>query len=134
MRVLHRAESINSEIRSSHDPAVAHLLALHVRFAIDSDDPDMALLTVLMIEQGDTLQTIDREMDGHFLENYYSDQRYGDPGFKPCFETLEEYPTFYEMLFVQSDEGHCVDVLIPKDSGIDHELLALCARHAGPPT
>jgi len=129
MRVLHRAEPIKAEVHSSKDPAVAHLLALHVQFAIDSGDPDVALLTVLMVEQGDTLQTIDKQMNGHFLENDFADQRYGDLA---CFETLEEYPTFYEMLFVQSDEGQCVDVLIPKRPGIDLDLLALCAQHASP--
>ncbi len=134
MNVLHGAESINAEIMSSKDPALACLLAQHVRFANDSGDPDMALLTVLMVEQGDTLQTIDSEMNGSFLANAFADQRYGEPEFKPCFETLEEYPTFYEMLFVQSDEGHGLVVLIPKGPGIDPEILALCAQHAEPAT
>ena len=134
MRVLRYAESLNNEIKSTTDPHIAHLLTRHVQFAIASEDLELGLLTVLVVEQGDTLQTVDDAMDGHFLEDAYFDRRYGDPDFKPCFETLEEYPTFYEMLFVQSDEGHCVTVLIPKSPGIDPELLALCSQHATPAT
>lgn len=130
MRVLHRADSINAEIESSSDPEVARLLAQHVQFAIESDDLDIALLTVLMVEPGDTLQTIDSAMNGQFLANDFAGQRYGDPEFKPAFETFEEYPTFYEMLFVQSDEGQCLVVLVPKGPGIDPEILTLCAQHA----
>jgi hypothetical protein len=38
----------------------------------------------------------------------------------------------YEMLFIQSDEGHALVILIPKTAGIDPELLAMCAQYATP--
>ena len=69
-------------------------------------------------------------MDGCFLTNHWSGRRLGDPGFSPCFETLEEYPTLFEMLFIQSDEGHALVLLIPKRSDIDQDLRSLCAKHA----
>jgi len=71
-------------------------------------------------------------MNGCFLTNHYSRRPLGDPAFEPCFETLEEYPTVFEMLFIQSDEGHALVILIPRTSGIDPELLALCADYATP--
>jgi hypothetical protein len=71
-------------------------------------------------------------MDGCFLTNHWSRRRLGDPGFAPCFETLEEHATVFEMVFIQSDEGHALVLLIPKTSAIDPELLALCAQHATP--
>ena len=71
-------------------------------------------------------------MNGCFLTNHYSRRQLGDPGFAPCFETLEEYPTVFKMLFIQSDEGHALVILIPRTSGIDPELLALCADYATP--
>ena len=134
MRVLRYAESLNAEIQSNPDPHIATLLARHVQFAIDSEDLELGLLTVLMVEQGDTLQTVDEAMDGNFLEDAYFDKRYGDLDFKPCFETLDDYPTFYEMLFIQGDEGYALAVVIPKSLGVDPELLALCAQHATPAT
>ena len=36
------------------------------------------------------------------------------------------------MLFIQSDEGQALVILIPKRYDIDRELLEMCAQHAIP--
>ena len=133
MRVLRDTPSINTEIKENHDPAIAALLTRHLEFGAEFNPHDSAdLLTVFMIEPGDKLQTIDTAMDGCFLTNHWSRRRLGDPGFAPCFETLEEHASVYEMLFIQSDEGHALVLLIPKRSEIDQELRNLCTKHATP--
>jgi hypothetical protein len=133
MRFLRDTPSINTEIKENPDPAIATLLTRHLQFGAEFNPDDAAdLLTVFIIEPRDSLQTIDAAMDGCFLTNHYSGRRLGDPGFVPCFETLEEYATVYEMLFIQSDEGHALVLLIPKTPAIDPELLALCADYATP--
>ena len=134
MRLLRDPLSITAEIESSPDPLVSKLLAARVEFNRQYEDEyePGELLNVIVIEAGDTLQVLDAEMGGHFLSNAYSAKRFGDAGFKPCWETLEEYSTFYEMLFIQSDEGHGLAVIVPKEEGIDPELLVLCERHATP--
>jgi len=133
MRFLRDTPSINTEIKENPDAAIATLLTRHLQFGAEFNPDDAAdLLTVFIIEPRDSLQTIDAAMDGCFLTNHYSGRRLGDPGFVPCFETLEEYATVYEMLFIQSDEGHALVLLIPKTPAIDPELLALCADYATP--
>ena len=134
MRVLRDNSSITAEIASNPDSHIADQLSLHLQFAIESEDFDLELLTVLMVEPGDALPTVDAAMNGQLLADHYFGKRFGDPDFKPCFETLEEYPTFYEMLFVQSDEGRCLTALIPKSPGVDPELLAICAAFSAQPT
>ena len=133
MRILRDTQLINHEIKENPDSAIAHLLTRHLQFGAEFNPGDPAdLLTVFVIEPGDNLETVDSAMDGCFLTNHWSGRRLGDPGFSPCFETLEEYPTLFEMLFIQSDEGHALVVLIQKTPDIDPELLALCARYATP--
>ena len=133
MRNLRDTASINHEIKENADPAIASLLIRHLQFGSEFHPDDPAdLLTVFVIEPGDSLRTIDTAMDGCFLINHWSRRQLGDPAFVPCFETLEEHPTVYEMLFIQSDEGHALVLLIPKTSATDPELLALCAQHATP--
>jgi hypothetical protein len=133
MRYLRDTSSINSEIKENPDPVITALLTRHLQFGVEFNPDDPAdLLTVFVIEPGDTLQTIDAAMDGCFLTNHWSQRQLGDPAFVPCFETLEEYPTVFEMLFIQSDEGHALVLLIPKTPAIDPELLALCADYATP--
>ena len=135
MRVLSDVMSINTEIKENTDCTIAALLTRHLQFGAEFNADDPAdLLTVFVIEPGDTLTTIDAAMNGCFLVNHYSGRRLGDPGFVPCFETLEEYATVYEMLFIQSDEGHALVILVPKTSDIDPDLLAMCAQYATPVT
>ena len=133
MRVLSGTPSITNEIKENPDPAIAALLTRHLEFGAEFNPEDPAdLLTVFVIEPGDRLTTIDDAMNGCFLINHYSRRRVGDPAFVPCFETLEEHATVYEMLFIQSDEGHALLILIPKASDIDAALLELCAQYATP--
>jgi hypothetical protein len=133
MRVLSGTPSITNEIKENPDPASAALLTRYLQYGAEFNPGDPAdLLTVFVIEPGDTLQTVDAAMDGCFLTNHYSRRRLGDPGYRPCFETLEEHATVYEMLFIQSDEGHALLILIPKASDIDAALLAMCAQYATP--
>ena len=133
MRVLRDTESINTEIKENTDQDISNLLTRHLAFAAEYHDPDVGnLLTVFVVEPGDTLDTIDHAMDGCFLTNHYSRRQLGDPDFVPCFESLEEHATFYEVLFIQSDEGHALVILVPKAPGIDRDRLSLCAEYATP--
>jgi hypothetical protein len=101
MRVLCDTPSITNEIKENRDPAIAQLLTRHLEFGAEFNANDPAdLLTVFVIEPEDTLNTIDAAMNGCFLVNHYSRRRFGDPNFVPCFETLEEHATVYEMLFI----------------------------------
>ena len=133
MRILRDTSAINNEIEENPDQAISRLLTRHLQFGTEYDHEDAdELLTVFVIEPGDTPRTIDAAMAGGFLVNHYSGRRFGEDGFAPCFETLEEHPTFFHMLFILSDGDDALVVLIPKASGVDPELLAMCAKHATP--
>ena len=128
MRVLRGTEVINRAIPTCPDRSMAEVLVSHLRFLSTEGD---VLLIVVIVEPCDTLGALDGQLEHKLLIDPWGDQSYGDPGFKPCFETLEEYPSFYEMVFIEGDEVG-IGVLVPKAPGVDAELLALCAQHATP--
>ena len=66
------------------------------------------------------------------LRNLCGDARYGESGFSPVFEVLEEHAGFYELVFVPGDGDFGIVIFIPKQQGIDPELLAMCAEYAVP--
>lgn len=70
----------------------------------------------------------------HFdvLTTRYSGSRFDQPGYSSPFETLEEYPTLFELVLVLSDYGDGVVILVPKQRGIDGDLLAMCCMHGVP--
>lgn len=129
MHVLRDAGAIEAAGRATPDPHLARLFARAVAFLREYDDQ---WLNVILVEPRDTLQGIDLEMGQAFLMNHASGTQLGDPDFKPSFETLEEHPTFYDMVFIVGDEGFAVEVLIPKLADVDPWLLDFCAKHATP--
>jgi hypothetical protein len=131
VQILRDEMAVQAAIEAWPDPAMRQLLAERLSFYAQYDDLELGeLFKLILIEPGDTLDDLDREFNGAFLINHYSGRRYGDPGFKPAFEVLEEYPGFYAMLFCESDAGFGIEVIVPKSTDIDPRLLSLCAQHA----
>ena len=91
-------------------------------------DPDVHG-EMLVVEPGDTLQSLEGESGVPIASNPFDDVRYPDPDFVPVCEYLEEHPHCYEVLFLFSDDGAGVNFFVPKQ-GADAEILAFCARFA----
>ena len=85
-----------------------------------------------LVEAGDSTAEIEAETGCQVMHDLFNDSRYGDSEFQPSFEWLVEHPSFYEAVFIFSDDGFGVDLLIPKALGIDVDLLAMCAKYAVP--
>ena len=69
------------------------------------------------------------------LSNRATGIKFGEPGFAPSFEFGEEIGNYcYDAVWVLSDSGFGVEVLIPKVDSIPAELLAMCQRYATPGT
>jgi hypothetical protein len=127
MRYLRTIAAIKDYITKTPDRSIANLLASHLEYvAGDEGEP----LTVIVIEPGDSLVTLDAHFDGGLLINHYSGRRFGEVDFVPPFETAEEQDSFYEMFFISGDEG--TSVIVPRGDDINQDLLALCAAFATP--
>ena len=86
----------------------------------------------VIVQVGDTVAQIESECGFPILTNMVDGSRFGDAGFTPCFEVLEEHARCYEMVFILNDDGYGIDIFIPKVIGIDPELLAMCTQYAVP--
>jgi hypothetical protein len=89
---------------------------------------------MIVVELGDSIEALEQEVGWSILQELFNGSRYGEPDFTPSFEALEEHASCYEMVFIFNDEGFGVDIFIPKQSGIDTDLLAMCAEYAVPAT
>jgi hypothetical protein len=70
---------------------------------------------LIVVQPGDSVQSLEQESSCPILHNLVGDAHFGDPGFTPCFEMLEEHRGCYEMVFVYS--GPCF-----QDSGLSCAL------------
>jgi hypothetical protein len=85
--------------------------------------------SMIIIEAGDAISDIEKEIGFPILTNLFDDVRYPDTDFVPCFEALEDHGNFYEMVLILSDGGDAVEIFIPK-VGVDNDLLAMCSQFA----
>ena len=130
MQILRDEEDFACALDSWPDQVLVQLLQIRLAFYAEYEEPLGDLFKMILVEPGDTLADLDGEFNGAFLINHYSSRRYGDLGFKPAFQVLEEYPGFYAILFCEGDGGFGIEVIVPKSSDIDARLLGLCAQFA----
>ena len=84
----------------------------------------------LVVEIGDTIEAIQAQLGFDLLRNRFTGIRFNATGFTPSFEFIEEFPACYDMVFVLDDTGIGVEILVPKEEGIDPDLIAMCRMYA----
>jgi hypothetical protein len=86
----------------------------------------------IMVEPGDSSEQIESATGYSLLKSLFNGTVYGDPDFAPDFECLEDHGRFYEAVFIFTDSGFAVVMIVPKEEGIDVRILELCAEFAIP--
>ena len=113
-----------SQLNLVTDPDILKLVSLRL-VQLDSNLPT----PMIIIEAGDSLSDIEKEIGFSILTNLFDDVRYPDPDFMPSCEVLEDHGGCYEMLFILGDGDEAVEIFLPK-AGVDNELLAMCSQFA----
>ena len=114
------------------NPAIRQLIQ-HRIANIASDEPYDASLHgyFLVLEDGDTLEAISRQLSFDILTNIWTGLRWDHPDYTPAFEFIEEHHSCYEALVVRDDSGFAVSIWISKTIDIP-DLVAICQRFAVP--
>ena len=129
MQVLRDQASIST----IDDPELRTLIEKRVQTLAEFDDYELhELVNFLVVEPGDALHALDMQLGFPILQNRFDGSRFGDPGFTPSFDLLEEHAGCYEIVFVVSDDGFGIEVFVAKDPGVPSELLAMCVAYATP--
>ena len=92
-------------------------------------DPDEHGFFIL-VEPGDTSEQIELDTGYSLLKSLFNGTVYGNPDFTPDFECLEDHVGFYEAVFIFTDSGFAVVMIVPKEEGIDVGILEICAEFA----
>lgn len=89
-------------------------------------DPDVHGYA-LVIEPSDTMTSLLVDSEGCILKGLTETGPFVMPP-----ESVEEHPEFYDLVFVPGDGDFAVTVVVPREPGIDAQLLTLCAQIATP--
>ena len=113
-----------SQLHHITDPDILKLLTLRL-----SQLGSTLTAPMIIIEPGDSLSSIEKEIGFTILTNLFDDTTYPDPDFVPFCEALEDHGGCYEMLFIFGDGEEAVEIFIPK-TVVDPALLSMCADFA----
>ena len=113
-----------SQLSLITDPDIHKLVTLRLT-QLDSTLPT----PMIIVEPGDSLSDIEKEIGFPILTNLFDDISYPDPDFMPSCEALEDHGGCYEMLFILGDGDEAVEIFIPK-TVVDPALLSMCADFA----
>ena len=113
-----------SQLNTIIDPDIHKLVTLRL-----SQLGSILTAPMIIIEPGDSLSSIEKDIGFPILTSLFDYISYPDPDFMPSCEALEDHGGCYEMLFILGDGEEAVEIFIPK-TGIDPSLLAICARFA----
>ena len=104
------------------DPWLRKLLARRTQTILDNVDDSYQLhelVTFVVVGPGDNLEALDRQLGFEALAH--------------PVELVEEHATYYELVYVASDDGYGYEVFVPKrDRDLPEALLAFCAQRAAP--
>ena len=128
MQVITGAIDTNADAIA--DPELRELLQQRLRDIEPYSLSDLG--SFIVVEPGDSVETIDKQLGFPILTNRWTGVQFGQTGFTPFWEVLEEHGTCYEMVFVLSDDGYGVELFIPKHPSMDSELLSMCAEFSLP--
>ena len=123
MLKIHNRSQLNTII----DPDILKLVTLRLAQL----GPTLST-PMIIIEHGDSLSSIEKEIGSPILTNLFDDISYPDPDFVPSCEALEDHGGCYEMLFILGDGDEAIEIFIPKN-GVDASLLAMCADFSNQP-
>ena len=116
-----------SQLNTITDPYIHKLVTFRLS-QLDSTIPT----PMIIVQTGDCLSDIEKEIGFPILTNLFDDTTYPDPDFMPSCESLEDHGGCYEMLFILGDGDEAVEIFIPK-TGIDPSLLSMCADFSNQP-
>lgn len=115
------------------DPFIRALIAARFATLAEEGVADDDLAEYLVVEAGDQIPALEAAGGIWITSSPFSDARYGDADFAPCFEMLEEHVGHcFEMVHVFDDAGSAVITIVPDAAGLDEDLLRFCREFATP--
>ena len=134
MITLRTAAAVKSTIALMADNRLRALLTERVEQLTNAwEGIDLSDLThCLIIQAGDTAADAEIDLGWSLLENMVDGARYGQPAFSPSCEWIEDHGSWFEAVFIISDDGFGICLLVQDHPDTDCELLSMCREYAEP--
>ena len=85
------------------------------------------LAQFVVMTRSDTVIELEAALGFSVRINRFTGCRYGDAGYLPSWEVIEEHKFWYEMVYVLGDDGFGIVIFVPKDA--DAELIEMLQHY-----
>ena len=109
------------------DQNIKAILLERLELLAEFSDWDLAdLAHFIIVEPGDCIEAIEKELGISPFVNLVDDVRYPNPAFEPSWETCVYRHRHYSLTFALSDSGLGLCLLVPDRDDIEPQLMELC--------
>ncbi len=115
------------------DPDLKTILLDRLELLAEFSDWDLAdLAHFIVVELGDTIEAIEREIGISPFVNLVDGARYPDPTFEPSWEHCITRNGYFDLTFALCDSGQALCLLVPDRDDVEPTLLELCRVYGTP--
>lgn len=119
-----------SDLHALEDPELLDLIRQRAADTAEFVDTFGELVFFVVVRPGDDIAAVNDALGFPVMVNRFDGTTFGEPGFTPSWDVLEEHVGFYELVYVLSDDGQGVTVFVTKKEGVSAELLTMCRQFA----
>ena len=131
MITIYDSANMQLVLEGPFDPDLKAILLERLALLAEFSEWDLAdLAHFIIVEPGDCLESIERELGVNPLVNIVDNVRYPDPAFDPSFEFCIARAGYFDLTFALCDSGLANCLLVPDRDDIEPTLLALCRSYA----
>jgi len=115
-----------TDLDSLEDPELLALVRQRITDTAEFVDHFSELVHFVVVQRGDDVADIDEALGFPVMANRFDGIPFGQAGFTPSWDVLAEFPGWFELVYVLSDDGNGVNVFVAKALGTPPDLLAMC--------
>jgi len=132
MITIYDSAAMQRVLSGSIDPDLKAILLdrleLLAEYLTEWDLSDLA--NFIIVEPGDSIEIIERELTLSPFVNLVDGVRYPDPAFEPSWEFCIARKGYFDVTFALSDSGQGLCLLLPDRDDVEPQLLKLCRTYA----
>ena len=131
MITIYDSQRMACVLLGSIDPDLKTILLDRLELLAEFSEWDLAdLAHFIIVEPGDSIDAIARELGVNPLVNIVDNAHYPQPSFAPSFEFCIARIGYFDLTFALCDSGLANCLLVPDRDDIEPTLLALCRSYA----
>ena len=132
MKELRTTASMEAALQSDIASAIRELIAKRMSQLGQNHEGDLGdVVHFIIIEPGDQMSVIEKAVGFSLLVNLVDGTTLGDDDFVPSFEWLQDHGSFFELVYLLTDDGFGTIVLVHDHPGIEFDVHMLCLEYAG---